>query len=331
MSIALMSVVRSRQIGSPTDKSVLLLMADFASDDGSGIWASKGRMSADLELSIRTVQRSTKALISLGLTREIGERKCTNGATIEYAISCDRLDALPLTRSRAEADADTSRNTCQADRGSGVTLAPHPRPSDIGTSATVTSDPCQNGSQSIREPSDKPPKNSSMTAHQTELLDFKRLAPQTAALRCVPEPRGDAEEALRFYNDLAAKLKVEVATPHTPQKCARITNTLLPMLEESIAYCGGISEWRATVSKLAFHELHNGKAPRTKNNPNWRVRLPWLVAVKANGRPNIDSLLEMEIDHDDVEFQLGVATGQIDETAARILKRRSNRRKGMVR
>ncbi|EBA18378.1 putative replication protein [Roseobacter sp. SK209-2-6] len=99
MSIEMYSLIKRRVAGSPTKKAILLYMADAASDDGSGIWVSKGNMAADLEMkSKRTVQTNIAELVAAGILSEVGQRKCKNGFTIEYRINVDAVSSLPQTR-----------------------------------------------------------------------------------------------------------------------------------------------------------------------------------------------------------------------------------------
>ena len=99
MSNYVASAIRRRNLDlGLTGKSVLLLMADFASDDGSGIWASKATMALELETTIKTIQRTIKKLIELGLVQETGVRKHRNGETYEYKIDMDQVRKRPLVR-----------------------------------------------------------------------------------------------------------------------------------------------------------------------------------------------------------------------------------------
>lgn len=96
MSNHITSLLRRKILGvGLTGKSVILLMGDLASDDGSGIWASKARMARELETTDRTIQRTIKALIDAGFVSCVGERKHQNGSTFEYQISADRVDLCP--------------------------------------------------------------------------------------------------------------------------------------------------------------------------------------------------------------------------------------------
>lgn len=98
MSNHLTSMVYKRDLGSIARKAVMVLLADKASDDGSGIWASKQRMADELCASKQTVLNTLKSLAADGLIAEVGKRKCANGYTVEYAINTEKLDAVPLVK-----------------------------------------------------------------------------------------------------------------------------------------------------------------------------------------------------------------------------------------
>ena len=53
MSNLVSNVIQTKLIGSPTKKAILMYMADKASDDGSGIWVSKGNMAKDRDWETR--------------------------------------------------------------------------------------------------------------------------------------------------------------------------------------------------------------------------------------------------------------------------------------
>ena len=95
MSIHVASLVKRRVIGSPTRKAVLMHMADYASDDGSGVWTSKSKMAEELEMGRRTVQECIDSLIEAGLIETVGKRAIRNGYTEEYRLVLDRIKALP--------------------------------------------------------------------------------------------------------------------------------------------------------------------------------------------------------------------------------------------
>lgn len=104
MSNHLISEVYKRQVGNMARKAVLVLFADKASDDGTGIWASKQRMAEEIGTTKQTIITTIKSLIEEGLVRECGQRKCPNGFTVEYAINVNALREIPLVASHQSSD-----------------------------------------------------------------------------------------------------------------------------------------------------------------------------------------------------------------------------------
>lgn len=98
MSHHIVPEVYKRQVGKLARVAVLALMADKASDDGSGIWASKQTFADELGCSKQTILDTIASLIEDGLVTEIGQRECQNGYTTEYRIEIDALEELPLVR-----------------------------------------------------------------------------------------------------------------------------------------------------------------------------------------------------------------------------------------
>jgi hypothetical protein len=96
MSNEVTGAVLKRNLGTVTRKAVMLLLADKASDDGTGIWASKERMASELCMTTRGLRLAIKALVSEGLVMEVGRRPCRFGYTQEYAINLAALAATPL-------------------------------------------------------------------------------------------------------------------------------------------------------------------------------------------------------------------------------------------
>lgn len=129
MSNHVSSEVCKRLLGSATRKALLSLMADKASDYGTGIWASKQTMADELEVSKQTVITTIKGLVADGLLLEVGHRRCATGYLVEYAIDLPSVRALPLVRAHAK---DRSKDlTGQAalpvkqDDPTGQTALPH--------------------------------------------------------------------------------------------------------------------------------------------------------------------------------------------------------------
>jgi biotin operon repressor len=96
------SEVCKRLLGSATRKALLALMADKASDYGTGIWASKQTMADELEVSKQTVITTIKGLVADGLLVEVGHRRCATGYLVEYAIDLPAVRALPLVKAHAK-------------------------------------------------------------------------------------------------------------------------------------------------------------------------------------------------------------------------------------
>lgn len=96
MSHHVVSEVYKRQVGKMPRVPLLALMADKASDDGRGIWASKQTLADELGCSKQTVITTVDNLIADGLLIVVGDRACSNGHTVEYRIDIDALEALPL-------------------------------------------------------------------------------------------------------------------------------------------------------------------------------------------------------------------------------------------
>lgn len=148
MSNHLISEAYKRQIGNMARKAVMVLLADKASDDGTGIWASKQRMAEELGASKQTVIATIKSLIADGLVKEDGQRRCANGYTIQYAINVRSLRALPLVKSHA---IDQSENL------TGQNAAPV-NESDL-TSQIVLPDQSEDLTQTLLNPPEPPIKN----------------------------------------------------------------------------------------------------------------------------------------------------------------------------
>lgn len=107
MSNHLTSLAYKVEVGSLLRKAVLVMLADKASDDGSGIWASKQTMADELCCSKQAVIKTLHAFVAEGLLAEVGQRKSRNGHTIVYAINAAAMDALPKVKRWAEDQSTT--------------------------------------------------------------------------------------------------------------------------------------------------------------------------------------------------------------------------------
>ena len=104
-----------------------MFLADKASDDGSGIWCSKGTIQRHTELGESTVKRTITDFLREGVLVETGRRSCKNGYTVIYRIVLTQIMALEFS---VDPDEGTGSmvNPVQPDPGRGSTVDPVPRP-----------------------------------------------------------------------------------------------------------------------------------------------------------------------------------------------------------
>ena len=86
-----------RKLGSAPRKQIIMFLADKASDDGSGIWCSKGTIQRLTELGASTVKRTIKDFLDEGILIETGQKRCKNGHTIVYRMILAKVTLLELT------------------------------------------------------------------------------------------------------------------------------------------------------------------------------------------------------------------------------------------
>ena len=116
MSNHLITAAYKADLRTPMRKAVMVLLADKASDDGSGIWASKQTMADELCCSKQAIITTVKAFLEEGLLIETGQRKNATGYTNCYAIDIEKLAAVALVKCWAGKQANGStRLTGQPD------------------------------------------------------------------------------------------------------------------------------------------------------------------------------------------------------------------------
>ena len=127
MSWRVANACAERKFGSATRKQIIMFLADKASDDGSGIWCSKGTIQRHTELGETTVKRTIRDFLKEGILIETGARGCKNGFTVVYRIDLARIEALELT---AVPDIETGATVdpVQTGPGTGATVAGVPGP-----------------------------------------------------------------------------------------------------------------------------------------------------------------------------------------------------------
>lgn len=97
MSKALVNLVYGRRWGSAARKAVALAMAERANDDGSSIFVSKTRLSAETEFGRTTVVAVVSEFVAEELLRLEGKRPGRDGGyTFVYTMSVGKVRGLPM-------------------------------------------------------------------------------------------------------------------------------------------------------------------------------------------------------------------------------------------
>jgi len=94
MSYKVTALIRSRKVGSPTRKCILLVMSDVANHDGSDVWISTQTMANETEVSQRTIKRQLKDMEAEGILIRRGKKPCMGGHTVNYQINIAAISKL---------------------------------------------------------------------------------------------------------------------------------------------------------------------------------------------------------------------------------------------
>ena len=105
MSIKIMDMVADRIVGktdkkpngNQTEKNLLMAMANYASDNGEGIWASNQCLADRAGVSRETATRTVKLLKDKGLIERLGIKKYGKTHTVIYRMDLTVLYHLDLT------------------------------------------------------------------------------------------------------------------------------------------------------------------------------------------------------------------------------------------
>lgn len=108
MSYQVVHKIRSRKVGSPTRKCILLIMADVANHDGSEIYLSTQTIADETEVSQRTVKRQLKDMVDEGILIKMGKKPCLGGYTINYKIDLSAISELPISGDNLSKDTEIS-------------------------------------------------------------------------------------------------------------------------------------------------------------------------------------------------------------------------------
>lgn len=114
-------------------KAVLAYMADRASDNGCGVWASKMTIAGEIECSKQAVIKTIKAFILEGVISEVGKRKTQGGYTVIYDLNLDVIKALPEREKQS-----TTITGQKIDRSTTFTGGVNPVDPDQSTTITQT-------------------------------------------------------------------------------------------------------------------------------------------------------------------------------------------------
>lgn len=129
MSNKVVTLVYTRMLGSAHRKAIVAYMADKASDDGRGVFCSKGTIAAETEIARSTVFKTIRDLIAEGVLIEAGNRACKNGATVVYDINLDAIRAMPKVKTdhldRSASRTPTSPSAGLVAQRTGPPAGPH--------------------------------------------------------------------------------------------------------------------------------------------------------------------------------------------------------------
>lgn len=125
MSYKVTSLVLSRKVGGPTRKIILLAMGDVANHDGSGVWISNSTIANQSEVTRETVSRNLKKMVSEGLIKAVGKKRCETGFTVIYNLNLSALKSLPKStcdlKSHVDQGVILTPPRCDSDAVQGVT------------------------------------------------------------------------------------------------------------------------------------------------------------------------------------------------------------------
>jgi len=121
MSWRIANECAERRFGSAARKQIIMFLADKASDDGSGVWCSKGMIQRHTELGESTVKRTINDFLREGILVETGRRNCKNGYTVVYRIVLAKISQLEST-AEPELETGSTVTPVQSEPGTGSTV-----------------------------------------------------------------------------------------------------------------------------------------------------------------------------------------------------------------
>lgn len=123
MSISIMSQVFENTVLSPTEKLIMLALADHANDEGKSIYPSQSRLSRKTGLARGTINRHIQSLIDLGYLKSTGFRADLNNV-LELEIQIVKLaekEGVTESDTSPKSDVTESDTRCHGELQPGVT------------------------------------------------------------------------------------------------------------------------------------------------------------------------------------------------------------------
>jgi hypothetical protein len=117
MSIAIMSRLFKVSLGGPSRKMLAVRLADFADDDGRGIYPGIERLSRETELSERTVQRLLKDFVDEGLLVIVRHASGRPGLATCYDMDLDALERIAARHATGDTMSPVKRGDMDAETG----------------------------------------------------------------------------------------------------------------------------------------------------------------------------------------------------------------------
>ncbi|WP_024899505.1 helix-turn-helix domain-containing protein [Brucella rhizosphaerae] len=198
MSIAVMSRIFKKQLGSSSRKMLAVRLADFADDNGRGIWPSVGKLARETDMSERTVQRLLRDFVDENLLIVVSTASGRPGETTRYNFNMKVLHGLP--------DTDIAVDGCHGVTGD--TVSPVTTAAETGD--IDDADGCHGVTRTVIEPSDKPSSERERESDQESRENRKAIERAfKKAFHVWPTAVTDSEpDAFRVWNTLSPEDRI---------------------------------------------------------------------------------------------------------------------------
>ena len=199
MSWRIANECAERRFGSAARKQIIMFLADKASDDGSGIWCSKGTIQRHTELGESTVKRIISEFLREGILVETGRRPCRNGYTVIYRIVINRIRKLePIDE--PEPDTGSTMDPVQSGPGRGSTVDGVGGPQWTPNHPKTIHKPPTRTREAAAEEAENPETERILVAYPEDRLRDRRSTRRliTAALAAGTDP-DDLQQSVKAY------------------------------------------------------------------------------------------------------------------------------------